>query len=305
MARRLRIQFEGALYHIINRGNFRHDVFGTAGAAKAFETTLGETAERHRWRVHAYVIMRNHYHLALETPDANLVEGMHWLQSTYASRFNRFRSVHGHLFQGRYQALVIEDTSALFRVANYIHLNPVRAKLLPPSQVALFRWSSLPRFLRNPQVKWLNGTEILSQLGLADNREGWGDYCRYLTALADDPTEQNRQEFSRLSNGWAIGTAGWRQALAHVHAHRALDQGIARDELLEIKDSRWRNALQQALVAAGKTIVDIAHDAKGAHWKIRIAQLLRRQFGAPHRWIAAQLNMGTPDAVRVNVARLS
>src|SRR5258706_14385578 len=143
MARRLRIEFEGALYHVINRGNFQRDVFQSAGAAKAFEAALGEACERHHWRVHAYVIMRNHYHLALETPEANLVAGMHWLQSTYASRFNRFRRARGHLFQGRYQALLVEDAGALVRVANYRHLNPVRAKIVAAAQVATFRWSSL------------------------------------------------------------------------------------------------------------------------------------------------------------------
>ena len=102
MARRMRIQFEGAIYHVINRGNYRRDVFETPATAKAFELTLDQTCERYRWRLHAYVIMRNHYHLALETPHANLVEGMHWLQSTLATRFNRLRSERGHLFQGRY-----------------------------------------------------------------------------------------------------------------------------------------------------------------------------------------------------------
>jgi putative transposase len=304
MARRLRIQFEGALYYVINRGNYRRDVFQTAGAAKAFEAALGETCERHQWRVHAYVIMCNHYHLALETPGANLVEGMHWLQSTYASRFNRFHGVHGHLFQGRYQALLIEDASALFRVANYIHLNPVRAKLVAPSEVMQFRWSSLPRCIRMPRVEWRAGNDVPSQLGLVDSREGWSEYARYLVALAGDPMEQERQEFSRLASGWAIGSAGWRKVLAQTYAHRALEQGIARDELLEIKESRWRHALQEALAEAMKKPEDIVRESKGAHWKIRIAQRLRRHVGAPHRWIATELNMGTPEAVRVNVARL-
>jgi REP element-mobilizing transposase RayT len=105
-------------------------VFETVGAAQAFEATLAETCERHAWRIHAYVIMRNHYHLALETPGANLVQGMHWLQGTFASRFNRFRAVHGHLFQGRYQALLVEDASALQRVVHYIDLNSVRAGIV-------------------------------------------------------------------------------------------------------------------------------------------------------------------------------
>jgi REP element-mobilizing transposase RayT len=116
MARKLRFEFEGALYHVINRGNYRRDLFETPATAKAFEATLDEACELHGWKLHAYVVMRNHYHLALETPQPNLVAGMHWLQSTFATRFNRFRSERGHLFQGRYQSLLIEDWTALARV---------------------------------------------------------------------------------------------------------------------------------------------------------------------------------------------
>ena len=100
MARKLRLQYEGAVYHVINRGNYRRDVFETADKAKAFEECLFEAAERMGWRLQEYALMRNHYHLAVETPQANLVEGMHWLQSTFATRFNRFRAERGHLFQG-------------------------------------------------------------------------------------------------------------------------------------------------------------------------------------------------------------
>ena len=145
MARKLRIQYKGALYHVINRGNYRRDVFGTVGAAQAFEQAVLEACELHGWWLHAHVVMSNHYHLAVETPRANLVEGMHWLQGTFATRFNRLRQARGHLFQGRYQALLIEDAAALSRVVDYIHLNPVRAGLTPPGKLADFRWSSLKR----------------------------------------------------------------------------------------------------------------------------------------------------------------
>jgi REP element-mobilizing transposase RayT len=105
MARRLRIQYPGAIYHVINRGNYRRDLFTSPGEAQAFLATVKEAKERMGWHVHAYVLMRNHYHLAIETPEPNLVQGMHWLQTTWSSRFNRFRSESGHLFQGRYRAL--------------------------------------------------------------------------------------------------------------------------------------------------------------------------------------------------------
>jgi putative transposase len=304
MARRLRIQFEGALYHVINRGNYRHDVFDTTGAANAFLTALGETCERYGFRVHAYVVMSNHYHLALETPRANLVEGMHWLQSTFCSRFNRFRKVRGHLFQGRYQALLIEDASALARVADYIHLNPVRAKIVTAEMLLSFATSSLPRFGSESRPAWL-ATDFLQKAGFDDTAAGWSQYLESLIRLAADASEQERKGFLELSRGWAIGTRGWRTTIAKDHAHLALTPEIPRAELREIKEARWRAVLEGGLLARRKLAADIVTDPKGARWKIELAIDLRKRVGAPHRWIADQLNMGTPASVRVNVARLS
>ena len=120
------MQFEGAIYHVINRGNYRHEVFTSAATAEAFERCLFEVCERMGWRLHAFVIMRNHYHLAVETPRANLAEGMHWLQGTFAMRFNRFRGERGHLFQGRYQAILVEPGAVLARVVVTGHSKPAR-----------------------------------------------------------------------------------------------------------------------------------------------------------------------------------
>ncbi|MBK8475737.1 MAG: transposase [Opitutaceae bacterium] len=91
MPRKLRLEFPGACYHVINRGNYRADVFATEGAKSAFEACLFEACEKSAWKLHAFVIMTNHYHLALETPDGNLVAGMQWLQATFANRFNQVR----------------------------------------------------------------------------------------------------------------------------------------------------------------------------------------------------------------------
>jgi REP element-mobilizing transposase RayT len=90
MTRRIRLQYSGDRYHVINRGNLQHDVFATAGAKRTFLVTLGEAAVQFGWRASAFVIMRNHSHLTLETAEPNLVAGMHWLQSTFANRLTRF-----------------------------------------------------------------------------------------------------------------------------------------------------------------------------------------------------------------------
>ena len=113
MARPLRIEYPGACYHVINRGNYRRNLFADKGASEAFERTLGEAAVRYGWRVHAYVIMRNHFHLAVELTEPNLSEGMKWLQGTWIRRYNSFRRLIGRPFQGRYKALLVEPGPAL------------------------------------------------------------------------------------------------------------------------------------------------------------------------------------------------
>ncbi|MEX2044828.1 MAG: transposase, partial [Opitutus sp.] len=139
MPRKLRLEYAGACYHVINRGNYRQAIFGGEGAAEAFERCLGEACGQFSWRIHAYVIMRNHFHLAVETPEPNLSAGMKWLQGTWANRFNRYRGLTGRPFQGRYKALHAEPGHALAQVAHYIHLNPVRARVTVAAELGGFR----------------------------------------------------------------------------------------------------------------------------------------------------------------------
>jgi REP element-mobilizing transposase RayT len=106
-------------------------IFEDEGAKRAFKTTLFEACVRSRWRLHAFAIMSNHYHLALETPEPNLTDGVRWLQSTFANRFNRFRRQSGHLFQGSFKSLIVENTERMSCLCHYLHLNPTRAGICP------------------------------------------------------------------------------------------------------------------------------------------------------------------------------
>jgi REP element-mobilizing transposase RayT len=301
VARRLRIQYPGAIYHVINRGNYRADVFGSVGAAQAFEAVLDEGCGMFGWVIHAYVIMRNHFHLALETPEPNLVDGMHWLQSTYATRFNRFRGESGHLFQGRYQSLLIEDSASLVRVVDYIHLNPVRAQIVTAEQAASFRWSSLARFRRSETPQWLVSSRWLDQLGLSKDAEGWRQYLDRLLSVS--ASSDAAREGNELCRGWAIGTSGWRRAVAKDHQHLALQPGIALHEIRELKHARWSEALAGALERHGRTPETLREGRKGEHWKRAVAGDLRKQVGASHAWLAENLHMGSPNSVRAWLSR--
>src|SRR2546429_638442 len=111
-------------------------IFQDDADRQRFLETLGETCAKTEWQVHAWCLMGNHFHLVLETPQANLVAGMKWFLGTYTSRFNRRHKLFGHLFSGRYKSLVVDGSSKgyLRTVCDYVHLNPVRAKLLSPEQ---------------------------------------------------------------------------------------------------------------------------------------------------------------------------
>jgi REP element-mobilizing transposase RayT len=300
MARRLRYEREDGLYHVINRGNYRQPVFGTVGAAQAFETALWETLRQYGWRLHGYVLMNNHFHLALETPHPNLAEGMHRLQSAFATRFNRFRSERGHLFQGRYQALMVEDTAALARVVDYIHLNPVRAKLIESDQLAGFRWSSLRRFLRGDCPEGLTDDLVLPYLGLPTGTAGWAIYLQRLGDLAKE--EAGQQDLTGLSQGWAIGTAGWKAALAKELGTRSL-AGLGQDEAKAVRETSWQAVLDEMLVKQGKTAADLPRmkpRQRGEQWRLELAKSLRAR-GASHRWIAQQLGFPSNHSLRVRL----
>ena len=111
MARKLRVQYPGALYHVLNRGDRREPIFKDDADRQRFLGTLGETCLKTGWQVHAYCLMANHFHLVVETPQANLVAGMKWFLGTYTSRFNRRHKLFGHLFSGRYRSLIVDSSS--------------------------------------------------------------------------------------------------------------------------------------------------------------------------------------------------
>jgi REP element-mobilizing transposase RayT len=299
MARRLRIEYPGALHHVINRGNYRRDLFESDGAAGAFLRTLFEAAGKFGWKVHAYVLMRNHFHLAVETPEPTLGEGMHWLQSTMSIRFNRMRSENGHLFQGRYKALLIEDDPALARVVDYIHLNPVRAKLVEPDQLTAYSWSSLTALIRGQRPEALVAQDWLrARGGWHDDQQGLLAYRDYLQALAHDEAAWEREGLVGLSRGWAIGTEAWRKALAKEHGQMALSTGLARDEIGDLRRANWTASLERNLTGLGKKAEDLITKPRKQNWKIALARVIREDSGASIAWLADCLQLGGPATLR-------
>ena len=140
MARPLRIEYPGAVYHITSRGNEKKPVFKNDDDRKTFLNTLLHVNKRYHWICHAYCLMTNHYHLLIETPDGNLALGMRQLNGVYTQLFNKLHNRNGHLFQGRYKAIVIQKDSHLLEVCRYVVLNPVRARMVEAPDE--WKWSS-------------------------------------------------------------------------------------------------------------------------------------------------------------------
>lgn len=299
MARKLRIEYEHALYHVISRGNYRADVFATEGAKEAFEKCLREASEKCRWVVHAYVLMRNHYHLALETPQPNLVAGMKWLQATFANRFNRFRAERGHVFEGRYHAIVLEDGGALGAVCHYIHLNPVRAGAVAMGDLKSFRYGSY-HWLNQPRKRppFLDFTAALEAAGgLADTPAGRASYQAYLEWLAANSPAQKALGFERMSRGWAHGTKAFKKALIQDQQETRKVGKVIEAETAETGELAWEDALQRCLRKLRHDQSEPAKARKAAPWKVAIAAHLKQISTVTNPWLARRLHMGAPDGV--------
>jgi len=186
MARPLRLEFSGAIYHITARGNAQESIFHDGVDREAFLSILGETVARCGWLCHAYCLMNNHYHLLVETPDGNLSHGMRQLNGVYTQRFNRRHGRVGHVLQGRFKAIVVERDAYLLELARYIVLNPVRAKAV--STLSRYRWSSYLATVGSvAQPAWLTTDWILGQFAKG-RRVAQRRYARFVAEARNLPS---------------------------------------------------------------------------------------------------------------------
>ncbi len=311
MARKIRLEFPGACYHVINRGNYRSDVFAPKGAAESFEQMIFATCARFGWRLHAYVIMRNHFHLAVETPEPNLSDGMKWLQGTWAMRFNRFRGETGRPFQGRYKALHVEPGHALAQVAHYIHLNPARAKVVKAEGLAGFRWSSLGHFSKKDRPEFFCAeTVLLESGGFPDTPAGWRRYVGWLALMDEDDPKKRKERQQKLSRGWCVGSTEYRNALRKdlakrgVHLEKAEMLGGWRAAWLQERGADWEERLQLAAKAL-KVNLEKLPKQKSAPAKVQLAALLKATTSVTNGWLAERLDMGQPASASQFVRRFN
>ena len=204
-------------------------------------------------------------------------------------RFNRFRNERGHVFQGRYKAFNVEPGQALGSVCHYIHLNPIRAKMMDAQGLAEWPWCSLQWIMQPKKRKaWFDLSVALRQSAeLTDTTSGRRAYVDYLSWLSADEDEQKKQCFERLSRGWAVGSDEFKRGLLGM-----LDEPpeAGGQEVAEARELLWEMRLSE--LKARLSAADMHETAKSADWKVALAAEMKRHTTATNRWLSNALDMG-------------
>lgn len=300
MARKVRVEYPGAIYHVMNRGDHSETVFRDIHDRELFLGTLDETAEKTDWQIHSYCLMTNHFHLVLETPRANLVDGMKWLLGTYTMRFNRQHRLCGHLFAGRYKALPVDGsaTGYLKSVCDYVHLNPVRAKLISPGQpIASYPWSSYPAYLKEASARpaWLRTERLLGEWGIPmDTAAGRAQFARAMEARRQSEQAETAAELPPC--GWCIGSEAFRQELL-LQMTQLPTRRYGGPEWQETAEKKARRILTEELERRSLDEEELKRRRKSDPQKLAIARRLRSETTMTLAWIAQNLKMGVAGSL--------
>jgi putative transposase len=235
MARALRIEFENALYHVTSRGNERRAIFRSDTDRRTFLGFLGEAAVRFGWSVSAYVLMSNHFHLVIQTPEPNLSRGMQWLNGKYAGRFNRVHKRTGHLFQGRFHAFLIEKEAYFAKVLRYVTLNPVRARMVERPEN--YRWSSFRATAGlEAAPHWLDVAAALQMFGV-EEVTAQAEYRSFVAANL----ESEERLWDEVTNSIYLGTTSWTKSMRKLVErkprstdHSKVQRAVGRPAMYEV-----------------------------------------------------------------------
>jgi putative transposase len=312
MPRCVRIQWPGAYYHVIARGNRRQPIFLDDNDRRFFLAALSEACGRTGWRIHAWVLMSNHYHLCIHTPEPNLVDGMKWLQNTFTRRFNTRHRLWGRLFGDRYKAVPIEQGSGDYyqSLIDYLHLNPVRARIIPPrGDLLTYPWSSLPSgftILPRRRPPWLAVTQALANFNLPDTAAGRRRYLQHLQHLqhraaaeprttcgTSPPSEDARR--SSLSRGWYWGRQAFEeklQRLLQLHPRARSNRNYRTSSQQKHHGLRHAEALLARGLAEHRLTPSQLPSLPGTDpRKIQIALRIWQASSVSQSWIATRLSM--------------
>jgi len=307
MARKLRVEYPGAIYHVMNRGDRREAIFQDEWDRQRFAQTLSEVCAKTGWLVHAYVLMPNHFHLVIETPQPNLVAGMKWFLGTYTNRFNRRHKLFGHLFSGRYKSLIVDGSASgyLKKVCDYVHLNPARSKLVAEERLLKsFVWSSWPAYLGGPSRRpaWLRVERLLGEYGIP--KDSPAGRQRLEQALEERRRAEEGGDYRAIRRGWCLGKETFRQELLAQMSERLGAEHYG-EERSQTEEAKAQRIIAEELKRRKWKATELQARPKGAAEKVAMATRLRAETTMTVEWIAARLCMGSRGYLNYLLSRRS
>lgn len=318
MARPPRFQYAGAVYHVMARGDGGKRIFIGKEDHESFLHWLERVCQSHGWRIHAWVLMGNHFHLLLETPEPNLSAGMRVLLGTYSQAWNSRYQRRGHVFQGRYKAVPVageraEDAHYFKSVADYIHLNPARAGLVGGKQGNLvdYRWSSLCHYPMGNAPEWQPMERVLDAFRLSHERRGRVAYVAWLEArAASEGGKIDEKAMNAIRGGWYLGEESFKDKLlglidntgAQIRKRGSLS-GAAVKAHGESEAERIISTVGAALKLPDNS-GELGALRKGDPRKVICAALVKRHTSTKNEWLANRLRMGHPAAMSQLVNRM-
>jgi len=279
MARQLRVEFHGALYHVLSRGNERNPIFKNDSDRQLFTKTLEESAELAGVEVIAYVLMDNHYHIIIGTPNANLTYFMRHLGVTYTVRFNKRYERSGHLFQGRFKAILIEEDPYLMVLSRYIHLNPVRTKGWVDKRAGerweylkRYPWSTLPGYIgESKKVHWIQYERLMNYFG-RDEGSSRAAYKRYvmegLKSNLSNPFDEVRSQTILGGEGFVERIRNYLYKGAKVRelpALKSLKKALTMEDVLIEISNYFQIEKEKLLSKGGKELRQMAMEMAYRH----------------------------------------
>jgi REP element-mobilizing transposase RayT len=312
MARLLRLEYPGAIYHVTIRGNNRRDLFADNEDRERFLARLGEYGEEYGVRVYAFCLMANHVHMVIETPNANLGRFLHRLQTAYTVYHNLRHRQSGHLTQGRYKAKAVEGDEYLLKLARYVHLNPVfvgevaRQPMKDRRKVLRgYRWSSYRRYMGRREWGFVDEAPLLAMMpgrNVGRQRVAFRAYVECGMAETDEEFLELKEQ-SRL----AIGGAEFCARIQDLYAGAAEISGRREDVALRRVGGHLKTETVVAAVCRemGAKRAQVGRRSRGGWLRAIVARMLVRYGGLTQREIAPVLGVGTGKAVSVHMSRLN
>ncbi|GBE05495.1 chromosomal replication initiation protein [bacterium BMS3Abin10] len=228
MARALRIEYEDAVYHVLSRGNERRRIYFSKTDYQKFLGYVAEAKKKYGIEIHSYALMKNHYHLVIETPDANLSKAMHHINSSYTTYINNRMKRNGHLFQGRYKAIVVSRDSYLAELSRYVHLNPVRAGMVKKPEE--YPFSSYQTYVTDKNNELLTQDLILGLIS-GNKAEAKRQYRRFTESAIgeEEPDEILKNVYGGIILG---GTRFIKETLGRIKGEYLSKEGITQRRAL-------------------------------------------------------------------------